>query len=91
VFCSWEPDGPPSIDGYPAKHLFGFDRVSSPPAEANRKRLPARDSKGSRDPETQSSQPRGYPFKLKAAASVPEMNRSKAPVRTGPAAGADTR
>jgi hypothetical protein len=83
-------DSPGADDGYPAKHLFGVNRVRIELAEANRKGLPARNSNGPRAPETLSSQPKGYPFKRKAAAPIQTKALSGAPVSGGRAVGADT-
>lgn len=59
-----EPQG-----GSPAKHLFGLNRAvrSRSLRPQPHGAFPRRDPTPRRDPETHSSKPRGYPFKVKAA------------------------
>jgi len=71
-------------------NTFSESIGASQPAAANQNDLPASDSNGARAPETHVSQPRGYPFKMKAAALI-QVVLFKAPVIGGRAAGADTK
>jgi hypothetical protein len=58
----------------PTKHLLGLNRVGQSPARARPHRtFRCGDQTPSHGPETLGSQPRGYPFKLKAAPASPAV------------------